>query len=334
MAESFRERLAEHARFSAGIRGFFSGREYLEVETPTLSPFLIPEPSLEVFRTELLSSRGGGRPMWLIPSPELWMKRLLARGSGSIFQISRSFRNGDLGGPHHNPEFRLLEWYTVGCGYLDSIATVEALIAHLLQSAGPACPRERLSPPFLRMTMAEAFNRWAGIDLAACQTPERMREAGCRQGLALPEGLTWEEAFHIAFLTLVEPNLPRDRPLALLDYPALIPTTARRKQGTPWAERWELFIDGIEIANCYTEETDAAILSEFLRLEEERKKACRVIHEIDRGLASLFPPGSPQCSGTALGVDRLEMAFAGAPSLEGVILFPISAILGRESDPG
>ena len=99
MESSLRQRLLRHDRFTAAVRAFFRQKGYAEVDTPTLSPFLIPEPALEVFQTEYLPARGRARPMWLIPSPELWMKRLLAQGSGNVFQISRSFRNGDYGGP-------------------------------------------------------------------------------------------------------------------------------------------------------------------------------------------------------------------------------------------
>ena len=120
-----------------------------------------------------------------------------------------------------------------------------------------------------------------------------MKEAGLRQGVAMPADPTWEEAFHIVFLTLVEPGLPADRPLVLTDYPALVPTTARRKPGTPWAERWELYIDGVEIANCYTEETDPHALKVLITEESERKKGCRVPHRIDDGLAEIFPPVFP-----------------------------------------
>ena len=332
MAGSFRSRLHAHALFVGSIRAFFADRGYAEVDTPCLCPFLIPEPAIEVFRTDHLSDRGPDAPLWLAPSPELWMKRLLARGSGSIFQISHSFRNGDMGSPVHNPEFRLLEWYTTDSTYLDSIEIAENLFSRLLAENEPGRPRKELAPPFLRMSMEEAFGRFAGIELAACQDVPRMREAGIRQGAAMPADPTWEEAFHIAFLTLVEPRLPRGTPLVLTDYPALVPTTARRKPGTPWAERWELFVDGVEIANCYSEETDSLALKALIRGESERKKTCRVPHRIDEGLGEIFPPGFPSCSGAALGVDRLEMVFSGETTLEGVILFPFSAILRGQSD--
>ncbi len=324
-----RERLKRHQRFAGEIRSYFCDRGYLEVDTPALSPFLIPEPAIEVFQTELLGPAGRSRDMWLAPSPELWMKRLLGRGSGNIFQISRSFRNGDVGSPIHSPEFRLLEWYTVASGYLESIEAAEGLFDRLL-GAGPSAGwgrRAELSPPFDRLTMQEAFHRYAGIDLSRCQDVESMVAAGRSRGVNMPEHCTWEEAFHIVFLTSVEPSLPRQRPLVLLDYPALIPTTARRLPGTPWAERWELYAMGVEIANCYTEETDPAVLEALVREEQRRKASCRVHHRIDTGIAAAIPPGFPTVSGTALGVDRMEMLFFGERSLEGVIFFDISAIV-------
>ncbi len=318
-----------HAQFTDGVRTFFQGRSYVEVDTPVLAPYLLPEPAIEVFQTEYIPGRGSARPLWLIPSPELWMKRLLASGSGDIYQISRSFRNCDFGGPYHNPEFRLLEWYTVGVGYLASIGLTEDLFSHLLARIVPGRPASELSPPFIRLSMQEAFHAYAGIDLAGCQDPRAMRAEGQARGIPMPDSPTWEEAFHIVFLTLVEPRLPREKPLVLLDYPALVPTTARRRTGTPWSERWELYVDGVEIANCYTEETTPDILRSFVRHEEERRRVCRTSHASDPEFADLFPPGFPECSGAALGFDRLEMVFAGEKSLEGVISFPFSAIVNQ-----
>ena len=339
MDETLRMRLRRHAGFSEAVRGYFRDRGYIEVDTPTLSPFLIPEPAIEVFRTEYVSERGRGPDLWLAPSPELWMKRLLARGAGDIFQVSRCFRNGDLGSPIHNPEFRLLEWYTTGGGYLESIEVAEGLFSRLLAAGASegwagdhdGAPARRLSPPFGRMTMEEAFRRFSGIELSLCQDASSMAAAGRAAGVRMPRECTWEEAFHIVFLTLVEPSLPREKPLILMDYPALVPTTARGKPGTPWAERWELFVDGVEIANCYTEETEPRALSRLIQDEEERKKRSLVPHAIDRGFPAVFPPGFPPVSGTALGVDRLEMIFLGEKSLEGVILFPFSDIVAGQS---
>jgi elongation factor P--(R)-beta-lysine ligase len=332
MESPLREGVLRRARFSEELRAYFRSRGYAEVDTPILSPYLIPEPAIEVFQTEYLPARGSPRPMWLAPSPELWMKRLLAAGSGNIFQVSRSFRNGDYGGPLHNPEFRLLEWYTLGAGCLQSIEVTEELFSRLLASGIARRPVSELSPPFRRLTMEEAFREFARIDLASCQDAQSLAVEAARSGIGLEGPSTWEQAFHILFLTLVEPRLPRDRPLVLLDYPAQIPTTAHRRPGTPWAERWELFVDGVEIANVYTEETEAAVLTSLIREEAGRRAGSRTVPAVDEGFARAFPPGFPPCTGAALGVDRLEMVFGGEKSLEGVILFPFSAILDGQSE--
>lgn len=331
MPFDLRSRLERSDRFVREIRAFFTDRGHVEVDTPCLSPFLIPEPAIEAFRTVFHPAAGGVVELYLAPSPELWMKRLLAAGSGSIFQVAKSFRDGDLGGPLHHPEFRLLEWYTVGATHLDQIATTEELLARLLASDPDAPRAERLGPPFRVMSMPEAFRELAGVDLAACADVRDMIRAARRVGADAREDWSWEQAFHGAFLAAVEPRLPRDRPLVLADWPAAVPTTARRRPGTPWAERWELYLDGIEIANCYTEETDPAAVARFLADESARLRAAvrerpdRPAPRVDEGYGRLFDDGFPDCAGVALGVDRLEMAFRGERTLEGVINFPLSA---------
>jgi lysyl-tRNA synthetase class 2 len=155
-----------------------------------------------------------------------------------------------------------------------------------------------------------------------------MIEAARSLGCDARDDWTWEQAFHGAFLSRVEPGLPCDRPLVLADWPAAVRTTARRKPGTPWAERWELYLDGVEVANCYTEETDPREVDRFMADEALRKRrTARVVPRVDEGYGRLFTEGFPDCSGVALGVDRLEMVFRGERSLEGVINFPLSAIV-------
>ena len=322
MPSDLRARLERSDRFVREIRAFFAARDHVEVDTPCLAPYLIPEPAIEIFATRFHPAAGGAVPLYLAPSPELWMKRLLAAGSGSIFQVARAFRDGDFGGPLHNPEFRLLEWYTLGASYLDQVATTEELLARLIAAAPPDSTVEHLRPPFRRMTMAEAFRDLAGLDLAGLGETGALIEAGRSRGVDARDDWTWEQAFHGAFLAAVEPRLPRDRPLVLADWPAAVPTTAKHRQGTPWAERWELYLDGVEVANCYTEETDPAVVARFLADESSRQRTARVVPRVDEGYRRLFADGFPACSGVALGVDRLEMVFHGERSLEGVINFP------------
>jgi elongation factor P--(R)-beta-lysine ligase len=322
-----RDRLLRAARFSSAIRRYFASQGYAEVDTPCLAPSLIPEAAIEVFRTDYRAGTGAPLPLYLAPSPELWMKRLLARGSGNIFQIARSFRNGDYGPRTHNPEFRLLEWYATEAAYTDCIPVTEGLLA-FLQDDAEASRDPAVSPPLRRMTMEEAFRELAGIDLPRCAETGRLVSEGERIGLVMPPEPTWEEAFHVIFLSRVETELPQDRPLVLMDYPAAIPTTARAARGSRTCERWELYIRGVEIANCYTEETDPVRIQEFLRGEQERKaEAALVPHPTDEGFGALFQQGFPPSAGVALGVDRLEMVMRGETSLEGVILFPFSAIV-------
>lgn len=315
------------------VRSFFGERGFLEVETPLLSPTLIPEAHIELFSTRFFSDTLGERELYLIPSPEVHMKRLIAEGSGSIFQICRSFRNDEQMSRHHNPEFTMLEWYTVPGSTEENIALTEELFFRLSEKlSGPlpgAVRDEALLPPFRRMTMAEAFKRHAGIDLEAAMDLPGLRRAAEKAGVEPRErGEGWEDLFHRLFLTLVEPELPADRPLVLERYPAAVDALAARLPGTPWRDRWELYVKGVEVANCYGEERDPKRVEAFFRSEQARKaQSSRVIPDIDPGYPSIFE-NFPECSGAALGMDRLAMLFSGAQSLGGVILFPLSDMLG------
>jgi len=329
------------SRIVQSIRNFFTSRGYLEVETPLLAPALIPEAPIEVFETDFHSDFHGAFPLYLIPSPEVYMKKLIAAGSGNIYQITRSFRNAEQVGPQHNPEFTMLEYYTMNIGYAESIPITEELVERALRAAaaaaGPAAagargrgPAAEIAPPFRRMTVQEAFFEYAGFDLAEHQRLGELRQAA--EKLDIHSGLhgaagdeTWEQLYHRIFLTLVEPQLPSDRPLVLQDYPRQIPCLAKQIPGTPWCERWELYIRGMEVANCYSEETDPAVIQHFFNREYAQKAAeSTVIPDIDEEFIRIHSTGFPECSGVALGVDRLVMAITGHTSIKGVIFFPLS----------
>ncbi len=314
------------------IREFFIKRGYLEVETPVLSPLIIPESSIEVFATELIHPFAGRQSLYLVPSPEIYMKQLLAAGSGSIFQISKCFRNSEQSGRIHNPEFSMLEWYSVDADYHDSIACTEELFRAVADSDTP----EHLLPPFRVMTMHEACSRYAGVDLDSVQRIDTLAAAVEASGLHHSrEPESWEALFNRLFLTLVEPELPQDRPLILTDYPARIRCLAAGKPGTPYKARWELYAGGVELANCYTEEDDPERIDAYLRAEQADVAALRnqtggVLPDSPPDYRNLFntPEGTfPPSSGVALGLDRLIMLLGGYSSLEGVILFPHSAII-------
>ena len=330
--------LKARARALAGIRRFFDRRGYLEVDTPLLAPALIPESSLEVFAVA-----GQPGPLYLIPSPELWMKRLLCAGSGSIYQLCRSFRSGEPDAPLHLPEFTMLEWYSVGSDYLENIPIQESLVEALCRDLelGDELLRGgvRVScrPPFPRVSVAEAFRDHLGLDLAACAGRKPLEREAAARGLPVTPEDDWADLFHKLFLTFVEPRLPRDRPLFVTDYPARVQTLARSRPGSPWAERWELYIAGVEIANCYTEETDAARVEAFFHTQEAARGSGRRPHPVDWELARLIGRSLPPCSGVALGVDRLLAVLLGLASLEAVAPFARAARgpgpEGRGPDP-
>ncbi len=338
------------------IRDHFSGEGYLEVETPILAPGVIPESNISSFRTRFASPFHPEAELYLLPSPELWMKQLIAEGSGSIFQLSRCFRNAEQIGRLHNPEFTMLEWYTLDSDYLREIETTERLFERLLPPMGArkeppdADPFADVRPPFRRMSMEEAFGRYAGIDLGACESREAIEAAARRVG-ALPAAApgapgsadgseeshgpagpeTWESLFNRIFVAIVEPSLPQDRPLVLYNYPANIPSLSRRIPGTPWSERWELYARGCELANCYSEETDPDRIATFFEQEARRLAALGSPVRTESRFPEFFGPSFLRSSGVALGVDRLVMLLAGERDLGGVILFPFSAILPGHS---
>ncbi len=278
-------------------RDFFRGRGFFEVETPTRVPAIAPE--LNIVPEE-------SSDWYLITSPELHMKRLLAAGYPRIFQISHCFRKGERG-RLHNPEFSLLEWYRSAAGFQDVIIDTEQLVAAIadkLESGNTINYQGNkvdLSLPWPRLPVREAFIENAGWDPVANYEPER---------------------FDHDMATLVLPKLESARPTVLVEYPAAAASLARLKPGDPAvAERAEVFISGLEIANAYSELTDA---------DEQRKRFEAEIQQIQReqGRKMKMPESfieavgyMPECGGIALGMERLVMLFCNAGSIEEVTAF-------------
>jgi len=322
------ELLHERARIIRQVRAFFDRRDYLETDTPLLAPSLIPESCLEVFQTLRLQpagSRLAAKPYWLIPSPEVWMKRLIAQHRVSLYQICKCFRNGESSGRQHSPEFTMLEYYTMQADYLDSLELTEALFAFLFKNEVLGKSGTALSPPFIRMTVAEAFRKWAGFDLyRAAAQPGGLEEQALRLGLNPPPGLSVHDLYDIIFVHAVEPMINLDKPVALLDYPAFVPCLAKKGSSGQTVERWELYARGIELANCFTEETDAEEVRRFFESEKSAKeKTALVPHAVDDDYWKIFAGGFPPSSGVAMGLDRLIMLLCGRKTVDGVLPFPM-----------
>ncbi len=291
------KRLRQRSAIIGAVRRFFEDRGFLEVQTPVRLPVLAPEVWIE-------PEAAGDH--FLQTSPELCMKRLLAAGHPALFQICPCFRKGERG-RLHLPEFLMLEWYRREHDYLALMEDCEEMLWEVADSCGLVAPRDRvgqalsLEPPWDRLTVAEAFARFGGI------SPEEALTAG---------------KFEEVLVERVEPNLGRERPCFLLDYPAELASLARLKPGNPrLAERFELYLDGIELANGFSELTDAA--EQRRRFESERQAIARA----DRNAGPM--PESfllelaalPAAAGIALGLDRLIMLLTGSASLDEVVTF-------------
>ena len=299
--------LRARAGLYAAIRGYFSQAGVLEVETPLLSAAATVDPHIDSFRTV------DGR--WLHTSPEFAMKRLLAAGSGPIYQIARVFRQEEAG-RHHNPEFTLLEWYRPGWDHLRLMDEVEAL----LRAAGAPG-----AGAWERLGYREAFLRHAGLDPFEAPLPQ-LRQA-CAEAMTLDAGLLASEDRDL-FLDLlmsarVGPRLGQAAPAFLYDFPASQAALARVRPGTPpLAERFELFWHGIELANGFHELTDAA--EQQRRFEQDRARRLaqgREAPPYDAHLIAALAAGLPPCAGVALGLDRLLMLLHGLPSVPDTLAF-------------
>ena len=321
-----REAAIARSRLYSNIRSYFTARGYLEVETPTLSPDLIPEATIDNFGTTFINEFRTSRELYLIPSPEIYIKKLLADGSGSVFEISRCFRNCEQLGQLHNPEFTMLEYYTVDFDEKDSIAlTCDMLRKTALES----CPSDVLGD-FEILSVRDAVKRYAnGLDIEDCQNPKDLRIAAEKLGLIVPGPESWDDTFNRIFINFVETSLPKDHPVCLTDYPKQIECLA--KAHSNYRQRWELYIRGVEVANCYLEETDGEIARDYYRREYQKLLALRsdngkTIPDVDDSFCDVVS-ALPKCSGVAIGLDRLLMLETGAREIDDVFLFPLSHIL-------
>ena len=322
------ELLKERARIIRAVRSFFDEKLYLETDTPLLAPDLIPESCLEVFECLRLQPRGSkkaAQPYWLIPSPEIWMKKLITQHKQNIYQICKCFRNGESSGRYHSPEFTMLEYYSINANYIDSLKITEELFLFLLSE--PSIFRDSdndLKPPFEQISVEEAFKKWAGFDLYKAVENDTLEMEARRLGINPPARLGIPEIYDLIFIHIIEPNISRERPIILKDYPAFVPCLAKKSSQGRTVERWELYVRGIELANCFTEETNPDEVRRFFEAEKaEKDKNALIRHHVNEDYWKIFTTMFPSCSGVALGLDRLIMALTGRSSIDSVLPFPM-----------
>jgi elongation factor P--(R)-beta-lysine ligase len=289
--------LRQRAAILAAIRAFFAARGVLEVETPTLSPTGVPDPALESVTARVNSL--GPLPQYLQTSPEFAMKRLLAAGSGDIYQICRVFRDEEIG-RWHQPEFTLLEWYRVGWNESRLMTEVEALIGAALAAAGRSAP-----PPSVRIRYADAVHTALGVGPEASAAD--IAAGLSAQGIDVPRGLGRDASLDLAISTVVTEGFDAATLTFVYDYPASQAALARLKPGDPpVAARFEVFHRGIELANGFHELGDPVEQRRrFMAELDERRRGGRHVPPLDEQLLAALAQGLPDCAGVALGLDRL-----------------------------
>jgi lysyl-tRNA synthetase class 2 len=319
-------------RVIAALRGYFAGQDFAEVETPILQTMPGGEAHLHAFATELRGPRPGpAQKLYLHTSPEIAMKKLLAAGVPRLYQVARVFRNGERS-PQHHPEFTMLEWYRAEADLDDILRDSENLVRAAAKAAGRKnfVANGMECDPFAAwetLSVAEAFTRYAGIDLLATMPAAKHPDAGRlaaalqKNGLRAKDGESWDDLFFRVMGEKIEPYLGRGRPAVLRDYPVSMAALARPKASDPrLAERAEIYICGIELANGFFELTDAA--EQARRLEADmahKKKLYGETWPVDEDFIAALRFGMPDCAGIALGLDRLVMLCSGAEKIDDVL---------------
>ena len=311
------EALEFRAACLQAARNFFITHGYLELDTPALAPALIPESCLEVFRTEYLKPFKIGEeaavPLFLVPSPEVFIKPVIAAHGRSVFQLSKCYRNCESVGHIHNPEFTMLEWYRPHFDMYRLINEVDDLLQQILEC-----------PPAESMSYQFAFQQYVGLDPLSAELSDLVEKAKKYQ-LVDAEKENRDTLLQFLFSAVVEPQIGHDSPVVVYHFPASQAALAQiSSEDLRVAERFEFYYKGLELANGFHELADVREqLHRFELDNRQREKAGLPAHDIDKRLLGALQAGIPDCSGVALGVDRLFMIAMGAKSIKEVISFAI-----------
>lgn len=319
--QHIRDAIKKRAEIVRAIRDFFDSRNFLEVQTPRLVRLAGQEPYLDPMTLSIHDARGERYRGYLITSPEYACKKLLAAGFGNIYDLGPCFRDREQFGGLHNPEFIMLEWYRVDADYRALMDDIDALLSHIARVVSHVVRFE----PCERLSVSQCFERWCGTSLAELLTNEDMVEWARARGYSIGFADRYEDVFYRVFLNEIEPHLGKDRPMIVYGYPRQMASLARIGEDG-YAERCELYIRGVEIANGFSELTDA--VEQRQRFEEERRlreMLGKDSFDIDDDFIDAVGV-MPRCAGIALGVDRLVMVLLASTHIEEVQCFPASQL--------
>lgn len=350
------EKYFQREKILKAIRGYFEKEKFFEAETPIMVPWVILESTLAHFQTDYSDFKGQKKPMYLTTSPEASLKKLLSAGIGDCFEITKSLRNYEAGFRDHNSEFTILEWYRVGVTYERIMTDCENLVLSIFNDLKETKNSKlkvqnqnskiktniliyqgreiNLTPPWKRISVKDAWEKYTGGNFEEITGKgteiypiEKIREVSQRKGYEVKEEYNWEEIFNQIFLNEIEPKLCEDgQPFILFDYPTPLSALAKvKKEDERFAERFEFYIGGLELGDCYSELTDYE--EQKKRYETEAKaidEKGKIAEKPDTDFLEALKSGLPECSGIAVGVDRLAMLFTDAKAIEEVIFFPNS----------
>ncbi len=327
------QKAEERQRINDAIRAFFRSRGFIEVETPILvqSPDL--SPNLMSFETTAIEPDGKKHPAALITSPEFSMKKLLGHGMEKIFTLTKVFRNKEEFGGIHHPEFTMLEWYRQGADYHACMDETETLVLEVFKKFKRSLPLPEgelegvgdSERPFRRIRICDLFLGKIGIDLDQAVKSSLVEACGKFEIHTDPSD-TESDLYYRLFLSKIEPELGKD-PIFIYDYPAFQAALSKLTSDGKYGQRFELYINGLELCNAFTELTDPVEQRKRFEIElAERKALGKPGSPVDEDLLGLLPSVRQPTYGNALGVDRLHMLVTGRSSIEDVLLFPASTL--------
>jgi len=313
----------ERQKLNQSIRQFFCDRGFVEVETPIVVQSPGMEPNLCPFETTVLEPDGTRHLAGLITSPEYSMKKLLGLGMQKIFTLTKVFRNEEELGGSHNPEFTMLEWYAQGMDYQACMDETQALVETCAHEFG-----SRL-PVFDRKRVGDLLREHTGVDLDVA-TLESLKQACERLDIHFVPTDTQSDLFYRLFLAKVEPQFSSGS-IFVYDYPICQAALSKLTADGKYGQRFELYINGLELCNGFTELTNGEEQRKrFLEEAQERAELGKTIFPIDETLLGLLPSVQQPAYGNALGVDRLHMVVTNRSSIEDVILFPTSSLFNNK----
>lgn len=326
-----RELLSLRAKVFQAIRQFLNDEGFLEVDSPIFVASPDTEPSIEPFQTTWYE-QGKSHIGYLTPSPEFLLKRALAAGSGNIYQMAHVFRNYEPSQGKHNPEFMMLEWYRTNADYTDIMVDTENLIKKVITAVGKSTDfleyqgtKVDLQGEWPRLSVVEAFFKYADVSEEILLDEKALIKKAQEKGYNT-EGSSYDDAFFQIFMNEIESKLGFEQPTFLYDYPASQAALARKKESDPrLAERFELYIAGIELSNAFSELTNWQEQEQRLAAQVKVRKDNNQPHwDYDHDFIKALKLGLPVTGGIALGVDRLIMLMVDAETILEVLPFPAS----------